>query len=47
VTISPDAIPPNPAELREQNANITLMIQGDMLGYHDPAEPAQLGLPQL
>ncbi|KAG9088644.1 hypothetical protein FRC06_001938 [Ceratobasidium sp. 370] len=35
------------AELREQNANITLMIQADMLAYHDPAEPAQLGLPQF
>ncbi|KAG8731852.1 hypothetical protein FRC12_019527 [Ceratobasidium sp. 428] len=34
------------AELREQNANITLMIQADMLAYHDPAEPPQLGLPQ-
>ncbi|KAG9086767.1 hypothetical protein FRC06_002882, partial [Ceratobasidium sp. 370] len=34
-------------ELREQNANITLMIQADMLAYHDPAEPAQLGLPQF
>ncbi|QRV82109.1 Peptidase family M28 protein [Ceratobasidium sp. AG-Ba] len=35
------------AELRKQNANITLMIQADMLAYHDPSEPAQLGLPQF
>ncbi|KAF8595976.1 Zn-dependent exopeptidase [Ceratobasidium sp. AG-I] len=35
------------AELHQANANITLMIQADMLAYHDPAEPAQLGLPQF
>ncbi|KAJ8086996.1 hypothetical protein PM082_005821 [Marasmius tenuissimus] len=34
-------------ELREANANLTLMIQADMLGYHHPDEPAQLGLPDL
>ncbi|KAL0580744.1 hypothetical protein V5O48_001302 [Marasmius crinis-equi] len=34
-------------ELREANANLTLMIQADMLGYHHPDEPAQLGLPKL
>ncbi|KAL4071558.1 hypothetical protein V8B97DRAFT_1870918 [Scleroderma yunnanense] len=33
-------------ELREKGANITLMIQGDMLAYHVPGEPLQLGLPQ-
>nr|GAT44379.1 Zn-dependent exopeptidase [Mycena chlorophos] len=31
--------------LREANTNITLMVQADMLGYHAPDEPAQLGLP--
>ncbi|KAK7049718.1 hypothetical protein VNI00_005749 [Paramarasmius palmivorus] len=34
-------------ELRAADANITVMIQADMLAYHDPAEPAQLGLPDL
>ncbi|ESK95098.1 hypothetical protein Moror_13830 [Moniliophthora roreri MCA 2997] len=34
-------------ELRSTNANLTLMIQADMLAYHDPSEPAQLGLPDL
>ncbi|CUA77806.1 bacterial leucyl aminopeptidase [Rhizoctonia solani] len=33
-------------ELRRADANITLMIQADMLAYRDPAEPLQLGLPQ-
>jgi hypothetical protein len=32
-------------EMREKNANITVMIQADMLGYHRPGEPPQLGLP--
>ena len=32
-------------ELHELGANLTLMIQADMLGYHAPGEPAQLGLP--
>lgn len=32
-------------ELYELGANLTLMIQADMLGYHAPGEPAQLGLP--
>ncbi|KAF8841016.1 Zn-dependent exopeptidase [Paxillus ammoniavirescens] len=32
-------------ELRAQGANLTLMIQADMIGYHAPGEPAQLGLP--
>ncbi|CAE6467953.1 unnamed protein product [Rhizoctonia solani] len=34
------------AELRQVDANITLMIQADMLAYRDPSEPLQLGLPQ-
>ncbi|KAF8556754.1 Zn-dependent exopeptidase [Imleria badia] len=33
-------------ELRARNANVTLMIQADMLAYHAPYEPPQLGLPQ-
>jgi len=32
-------------ELREADANLTLMIQADMLAYHVPSEPMQLGLP--
>lgn len=32
-------------EMREKNANITVMIQADMLAYHAPGEPPQLGLP--
>ncbi|KAI0370916.1 Zn-dependent exopeptidase [Pilatotrama ljubarskyi] len=32
-------------ELREKGANLTLMVQADMLAYHAPGEPAQLGLP--
>lgn len=31
--------------LREQDASVTLMIQADMLAYHDPLEPMQLGQP--
>ncbi|KAI6102859.1 Zn-dependent exopeptidase [Pisolithus sp. B1] len=34
-------------ELRGNGANITLMIQADMLAYHAPEEPPQLGLPQF
>ncbi|KAI0072175.1 Zn-dependent exopeptidase [Panus rudis PR-1116 ss-1] len=34
-------------ELRRENANLTLMIQADMLAYHVPGEPPQLGLPDL
>ncbi|CAE6527503.1 unnamed protein product [Rhizoctonia solani] len=33
-------------ELRRADANITLMIQADMLAYRDPSEPLQLALPQ-
>ncbi|KAH0833986.1 hypothetical protein J3R83DRAFT_11220 [Lanmaoa asiatica] len=32
-------------ELRARDANVTLMIQADMLAYHAPNEPPQLGLP--
>ncbi|KAI0656249.1 Zn-dependent exopeptidase [Cubamyces menziesii] len=32
-------------ELRQKGANLTLMVQADMLAYHAPGEPAQLGLP--
>ncbi|KAG0707243.1 hypothetical protein DFH29DRAFT_1066453 [Suillus ampliporus] len=32
-------------EMREKDANITVMIQADMLGYHAPGEPPQLALP--
>jgi len=32
-------------ELRLAGANVTLMIQSDMLGYHKADEPPQLGLP--
>ena len=34
-------------ELREKNANLILMIQADMLAYHAPGEPPQLGLPDM
>lgn len=34
-------------ELRGKGANIILMIQADMLAYHAPEEPPQLGLPQF
>ncbi|KAI5985696.1 hypothetical protein EDC04DRAFT_2873646 [Pisolithus marmoratus] len=34
-------------ELRERDANIVLMIQADMLAYHVPDEPPQLGLAQF
>ncbi|KAF8130298.1 hypothetical protein EV363DRAFT_1399468 [Boletus edulis] len=33
-------------ELRARDANVTLMIQADMLAYHAPNEPPQLGLPE-
>ncbi|KAG1744383.1 hypothetical protein EDB19DRAFT_1827008 [Suillus lakei] len=32
-------------EMRQKDANITVMIQADMLAYHAPGEPPQLGLP--
>ncbi|KAL5478700.1 hypothetical protein ACEPAI_1977 [Sanghuangporus weigelae] len=34
-------------ELRDADANITLMIQADMLAYHKPGESPQLGLPDI
>ncbi|GJE89043.1 Zn-dependent exopeptidase [Phanerochaete sordida] len=34
-------------ELREAGANLTLMVQADMLAYHKAGEPPQLGLPDL
>ncbi|KAF8915266.1 hypothetical protein CPB85DRAFT_1375204 [Mucidula mucida] len=33
-------------ELKALDANLTLVIQADMTAYHQPGEPAQLGLPQ-
>ncbi|KIM77425.1 hypothetical protein PILCRDRAFT_825388 [Piloderma croceum F 1598] len=34
-------------ELREAGANITVMMQADMLAYRAPGEPPQLGLPDV
>ncbi|EJF59118.1 Zn-dependent exopeptidase [Dichomitus squalens LYAD-421 SS1] len=34
-------------ELYEKGANLTLMVQADMLGYHAAGEPPQLGLPDV
>ncbi|KAF8897786.1 hypothetical protein BD779DRAFT_1667708 [Infundibulicybe gibba] len=34
-------------ELRNANANLTLVIQADMLAYRVPGEPMQLGLPDI
>lgn len=36
-----------PGELREQGANITLMLHSDMLAYHVPGEHAQLAFPKF
>jgi Zn-dependent M28 family amino/carboxypeptidase len=33
-------------EMREADRNLTLMIQADMIAYHEPGEPQQLGLPE-
>jgi len=33
-------------ELRDRGANVTLMIQSDMLAYHVPGERAQLAFPE-
>ncbi|KAL6308785.1 Zn-dependent exopeptidase [Sparassis latifolia] len=33
-------------ELHDAGANLTLVVQADMLGYHVSGEPAQLGLPE-
>ncbi|KAH7097785.1 hypothetical protein BKA62DRAFT_715545 [Auriculariales sp. MPI-PUGE-AT-0066] len=35
------------AKLRKESTPVALMIQADMLGYHVPGEPAQLGLPAV
>jgi hypothetical protein len=32
-------------KLRKENRNLTLMVQADMIAYHVPGEPPQLGLP--
>lgn len=32
--------------MREADRNLTLMIQADMIAYHEPGEPQQLGLPE-
>ncbi|KIK67733.1 hypothetical protein GYMLUDRAFT_36484 [Collybiopsis luxurians FD-317 M1] len=34
-------------ELRNSGANVTLMVQADMIAYRKPGEPLQLGLPDL
>ncbi|KAI0085531.1 Zn-dependent exopeptidase [Irpex rosettiformis] len=34
-------------ELREAGADLTLMVQADMLAYHKAGEPPQLGLPDV
>ncbi|KZT05261.1 Zn-dependent exopeptidase [Laetiporus sulphureus 93-53] len=34
-------------EMRAADADLTLMIQADMLAYHVPGEPLQLGLPEF
>lgn len=34
-------------ELRKEEKNLTLMVQADMIAYHEPGEPAQLGLPTI
>jgi hypothetical protein len=33
--------------MREAGRDLTLMIQADMIAYHDPGEPLQLGLPEM
>lgn len=32
-------------DLKEAGADLTLVVQADMTGYHKPGEPQQLGLP--
>jgi Zn-dependent M28 family amino/carboxypeptidase len=34
-------------EMREADRDLTLMIQADMIAYHEPGEPQQLGLPKM
>ena len=38
---------PATGDLRKEEKNLTLMVQADMIAYHEPGEPAQLGLPAL
>ena len=33
--------------MREADRDLTLMIQSDMIAYHEPGEPQQLGLPEM
>ena len=37
----------HPGQLREEGANVTLMIQADMLAYRAFQEPPQIGIPDL
>lgn len=34
-------------KLRKEGRDVALMIQADMLAYHSPGEPLQLGLPDV
>lgn len=34
-------------KLREEGKDVALMVQADMLAYHSPGEPLQLGFPDL
>ncbi|KAI9511150.1 Zn-dependent exopeptidase [Russula earlei] len=34
-------------EMRRAERNLTLMVQADMIAYHEPGEPPQLGLPEI
>jgi hypothetical protein len=34
-------------ELRKEKRNLILMVQADMIAYHEPGEPPQLGLPAM
>jgi len=34
-------------ELRKEDKNLTLMVQSDMIAYHEFGEPPQLGLPEF
>ena len=33
-------------EMRNADRDLTLMVQADMIAYHEPGEPQQLGLPK-
>jgi hypothetical protein len=43
--LQPDRYLPT-EKLYEDGADLMLLIQGDMLAYHDADEPLQLGLPE-